>query len=218
MYMKSTGKCIFCKKTFSQNGISKHLASCDIRKKENLKDENSDTNIFLIRASAGPFWVYFEINSFERLDRIDRFLRKLWVECCGHLSMFKIDDQVYTGYQDHEYDDKNLDYELKDIIRIGNSFLYEYDFGSTTYINLKCISERKGLLDDVIKVLARNELPDFRCETCDKPAKEICVECIYDEKGLLCESCADKHKCGEEFLLPVVNSPRMGICGYTGGD
>ena len=25
------------------------------------------------------------------------------------------------------------------------------------------------------------------------------------------------HDCGEEAILPVVNSPRMGVCGYTGG-
>jgi hypothetical protein len=24
------------------------------------------------------------------------------------------------------------------------------------------------------------------------------------------------HKCGEDMMLPVVNSPRVGMCGYTG--
>jgi hypothetical protein len=27
---------------------------------------------------------------------------------------------------------------------------------------------------------------------------------------------SEEHECGEEALLPVVNSPRMGMCGYTG--
>jgi len=34
--------------------------------------------------------------------------------------------------------------------------------------------------------------------------------------GWLCDECAPKHKCGEDMLLPVVNSPRVGKCGYTG--
>ena len=44
----------------------------------------------------------------------------------------------------------------------------------------------------------------------------VCTECVFDDGGWLCETCAVKHECGEEMLLPVVNSPRVGMCGYTG--
>ena len=37
-----------------------------------------------------------------------------------------------------------------------------------------------------------------------------------NEEGWLCQSCADEHECGEDMLLPVVNSPRTGVCGYAG--
>jgi len=60
-----------------------------------------------------------------------------------------------------------------------------------------------------------NNLPEFKC-WCGKVTKEICSQCIWEETGLLCSECAKKHECGEEMLLPVVNSPRMGMCGYTG--
>jgi hypothetical protein len=34
-----------------------------------------------------------------------------------------------------------------------------------------------------------------------------------------CEHHSEDHDCDEpEMLLPVVNSPRMGMCGYTGSD
>ena len=36
--------------------------------------------------------------------------------------------------------------------------------------------------------------------------------------GLLCEDCAKTHEGGEDMLLDVCNSPRMGVCGYTGSD
>jgi hypothetical protein len=31
-----------------------------------------------------------------------------------------------------------------------------------------------------------------------------------------CQDCLVEHECGEEMALPVVNSPRMGVCGYAG--
>jgi hypothetical protein len=31
-----------------------------------------------------------------------------------------------------------------------------------------------------------------------------------------CDKCLTKHECGDEMSLPVVNSPRMGVCGYCG--
>jgi hypothetical protein len=30
--------------------------------------------------------------------------------------------------------------------------------------------------------------------------------------------CVKDHECGEEMLLPMANSPRAGVCGYTGQD
>ena len=35
------------------------------------------------------------------------------------------------------------------------------------------------------------------------------------EKGWLCEAHAEKHR-HQDMFLPVVNSPRVGMCGYTG--
>jgi hypothetical protein len=33
-----------------------------------------------------------------------------------------------------------------------------------------------------------------------------------------CEKCLAENECEEEMALPVVNSPRMGVCGYAGTD
>ena len=32
------------------------------------------------------------------------------------------------------------------------------------------------------------------------------------------EKIEPEHECGAEVLLPVVNSPRVGVCGYSGLD
>jgi hypothetical protein len=54
------------------------------------------------------------------------------------------------------------------------------------------------------------------------PATQICVVCSCEEDAYYCEKCAKKHaKECEDFAdyaaMPIVNSPRMGVCGYEGG-
>ena len=60
------------------------------------------------------------------------------------------------------------------------------------------------------------------CGICTKePAVTICAVHVY-QGGFFCDKCAQQHEeeC-EDFAdcakMPVVNSPRMGVCGYEGG-
>ena len=110
---------------------------------------------------------------------------------------------------------KDMERPLSKVLKVGTTFKHEYDFGTTTQLLMKCIAERKGKAKE-IEIIARNNLPDFKCCKCGKAAKEICTQCIWEGEGLLCKSCAKEHECGEDMLLPVINSPRMGMCGYTG--
>ena len=106
---------------------------------------------------------------------------------------------------------------LDKVLRLDLAFTHEYDFGTTTMLGLKCLSERIGNKLKKTEILARNNMPDFKC-ICGKPAKEICTECLWEKghKAMLCKDCTKSHECGDEMFLPVVNSPRMGMCGYTG--
>jgi hypothetical protein len=111
---------------------------------------------------------------------------------------------------------------LDEVLKPGLEFRHEYDFGSTTELDLKVIAEREGKvdLDDPVTILAQNEPPELTCSTCGKKAAvAICTDCLWSESGgLLCEDCLRTHPCGWEMALPVVNSPRMGVCGYDGGE
>ena len=225
MKSQSEGTCGFCKKTFSSAAMSRHLRSCNERKKVQEREKKAG-KIYLLRAQAGPFFVYFEVKGSATLKDVDAFLRRLWLECCGHLSAFTIDDVRYeqeTDGVDAMWEDffgkikppRSMNSKVSAVLQPGLKFIHEYDFGSITQLDMQCISERQGTLKK-IKVLARNHPPKYACISCGKPAKEICVQCQEEGPGFLCEACAKKHKCGEEMLLPVVNSPRMGVCGYTG--
>jgi hypothetical protein len=68
-------------------------------------------------------------------------------------------------------------------------------------------------------LMARNEPLEFTCMKCKQPAEWLCMECVYEheETGALCDKHAKVHPhddYGEP--LPIVNSPRMGMCGYEG--
>jgi len=94
---------------------------------------------------------------------------------------------------------------------------YEYDFGSTTELLLTVVSEfESSMKKGKVEILARNEAPQIKCNNCEKLATTICVDCIYDGTGWLCDDCAQGHGCDSEMFLPVVNSPRTGVCGYEG--
>ncbi len=136
---------------------------------------------------------------------------------CRARQQFDIAGASYASYPDPEFGDKSMRVKVGTILSPGQQFSHEYDFGTTTDLRLKVVGEREGeAKGKSIQVLARNEAPLISCELCGKPATEVCAQCIYEGGGWLCDSCAEEHECGEEMLLPVVNSPRVGMCGYTG--
>ncbi|MBI5833041.1 MAG: hypothetical protein HZB16_12155 [Armatimonadetes bacterium] len=94
---------------------------------------------------------------------------------------------------------------------------YTYDFGSSTELTIetKAAADLPMRTPASIVLLARNNPPDRPCAECGQPAKRVCAYCLY-EGGWYCEACSVDHECGDEALLPVVNSPRVGVCGYGG--
>jgi hypothetical protein len=109
--------------------------------------------------------------------------------------------------------------KLADVLGPGMEVVHEYDFGDTTELLVKVVAQYEGVINAKrpIEILARNDPPEILCNECGQAlAVEIRVEYQSEDSGWLCESCARKHGCDEEMRLPVVNSPRTGVCGYTG--
>jgi hypothetical protein len=220
MEIKNEGICRFCLKTFSGRGIGRHLIACQAKKqqdREGVAKGQSPTTVYHIRISSyKPFWLHIEIEVTATLEDLDQFLRDIWLECCGHLSEFRINDIAYLipmamdGWWDPEA--RSMDIPLREVLSAKDEFEYEYDFGSTTYLEGQIYAVREGVLRDKIRILARNNVPELQCTSCGAEATDICVECWE----LYCKTCLVEHACGEEMTLPVVNSPRMGVCGFTG--
>jgi hypothetical protein len=199
--------------------MSRHLEACKARKAAIAASDAPRTRLFhlAVQGTYNPaYWMNLEMPASATLYDLDRFLRGVWVECCGHLSMFKVVTRRYMSSVEWGWDDDpDMDVELDQVLRPGLKFSYEYDFGTTTYLDLRVVAEREGtaIVDQPVQIMARNDPPSYHCKDCGEAATLICVYCDYP---LLCDKCAETHECGEDGFLPVVNSPRMGMCGYTG--
>ncbi len=223
----STGKCFFCHGVFAKSAMTNHLKACKERKAllaappqegKRLARKATIYHIVVEGRELPKYWMHLEAPEDSRLEDLDQFLRDTWLECCWHLSGFTIDETTYESSPEPGIGQKGMKRKLGDVLEAGMKFYHEYDFGTTTELTLRVLSERVGVAKGrSIQVLARNEPPAIVCVSCGKAATQVCSECVWDGEGWLCDKCASEHECGEEMLLPAANSPRVGMCGYTGG-
>jgi hypothetical protein len=100
---------------------------------------------------------------------------------------------------------------------VGEKLLHRYDYGSTTTLLITILAE--GLRPPqkkAVRLLARNVPPEILCVNCGKPAEIFCPFCDYDH-AKYCEECFENHDCTDkDCSLPIINSPRSGVCGYDG--
>jgi hypothetical protein len=215
----SLGKCGLCGGLFGKAAMTRHIQSCNPQvppAKASAKKPVECFHLVVEGGYRGMYWMHVSVAADEALSRLDGLLRLLWLECCGHLSAFSVNRIQYFSTPP-DSGEKSMSSPLRKVLRVGDKFLYEYDFGSTTELRLKVAGLRESM--DKVQILARNEPPEILCNYCDegRPATQICSQCGWEEgSGWLCSKCAKNHECGEEMLLPAANSPRVGVCGYTG--
>ncbi|MCI0710011.1 MAG: hypothetical protein L0154_07590 [Chloroflexi bacterium] len=112
---------------------------------------------------------------------------------------------------------RDMSATLESVLKDDMEFGHIYDFGSSTELTLKVQEIRKGkMAKSDINIMARNDAPQYMCVECGrKKAVVICAGCSWPGNiTALCENCSKNHD--EYSLLPLVNSPRTGVCGYTG--
>ncbi len=210
---KSTtnGICTYCKSAIPENSrsIINHIANCEIK---NNSQSKTTTNymILLIEGKYSPeYWLLIKAKPDLPMKKIDRFIKDIWVECCGHLSSFS------DGYSQI-----GMSRKLDQVFERGRNINYTYDYGSSTELSLSLLEDVEDFDDKEIQILFRNKEKDLKCSYCSNKAVAICSFCTDENDGLLCDSCIKNHTCvhdeGEDVLLPLVNSPRTGVCGYTG--
>lgn len=220
------GSCVYCGKDFTRWGMTKHLQSCPQRAEHTGKAAGSGKAVPIFHllvqdAYGGDFWLHLEMPGQTTLQELDGYLRAIWLECCGHLSAFELGGTRYTqileGYEMWG-NETDINVPVAQVFRPGLQGSHEYDFGSTTELSLEVVAERKGTWQgNPIALMARNAPLDLKCSVCGKAAEWICTDCLYEaDDWFFCEEHLLEHEHGDEMTLPVVNSPRMGTCGYEG--
>jgi hypothetical protein len=222
MKHQSEGVCQLCKGKFTKKTMTSHLQKCltvhDPAKGKEVK------LLHLLVEGGGPYWLHVELPGTRTFADLDEFLRRTWLECCGHLSAFRLDDGALKrlginpewDFPDPMPGEQVMDFEIAEVLEPKLAFGYDYDMGSTTSLSLKVAGMRVGKWSGKkrVRLLARNLPPEWVCDECGKRA------CWVDSENekLLCSACSDKEVDDEVGFLPVVNSPRMGVCGYAGED
>ena len=193
----SKGNCFICGKTAGKTAIKNHV----------LKEHNSGNEpCYLIKAEGAydkDYWLFFIVSLDVSLSAVDKFLREIWCECCGHLSAFRMGRREFGKAR------------KLSALDIGDVLLYEYDFGSTTEIILTVVDEiSRAKQRGKVQLLARNIPLEPLCDICGVHGAWIDV---MDGYSVYCDECAVcDNDDGADGMLPVVNSPRSGECGYEG--
>jgi len=218
---QSRGKCQYCGEETAKSGMARHLAKCEKRAQTiqiaeaGKQPEEALWHVRVQDAYGKEFWLDLEMRGSATLEKLDAYLRAIWLECCGHLSQFTVGG--WSGY------DVGKARKADDVFIKETALLHLYDFGTTSETEIHVVGTRKGkaTTKHPIVLMARNNMPEMLCKECDKPATYLCIECLYeaDKAGtwFLCNEHAEEHphtEYGEP--VPLINSPRLGMCGYDG--
>ena len=189
-----------------------------------MSDTGSKNKAYHIRVEADPYFLNLLLNQSTTLAELDDFLRAIWLECCGHMSAFRIKGKEYLT----NWDDMNAEIgepqkqTVEEVFSKTKELEYEYDFGSTTYLLIKNLAHYDINMKENLLLLSRNEPLPVLCHLCEKkPAQSICT-IEYDGPRIFCKDCSKVHaKTCADFedyaAMEIVNSPRTGVCGYDGG-
>ena len=192
----------------------------------------------------GDYWLHLAVRTDTKLHTLDRTLRDLWLECCGHLSQFTVGNVFFVSgdpfaflypsgpvnpssvddltendasrfadgileASSFDYEERSMDFAIGTVVRPKQKFGYEYDFGSTTELELRSMAMYRHAPEEQITILAQNNPPGIKCVTCGAVPKWIFPASLQPEVAY-CDECAK----GKKDLSPVVNSPRNGVCAY----
>jgi hypothetical protein len=214
---QSRGNCTFCGREMAKGGLARHLSSCAQRQEAiRTAQQGTEQELYHLQVQGAwlsDFWLHLEIAGSAKLKDLDHYLRAIWLECCGHLSQFSV-----GGWQGGEIPQST---RIDKVFRPGIELTHIYDFGTSSETLIKAVGMRRGrpLTSHPIFLMGRNNPPEASCAECGQPAAWLCLECMYenDEPGLLCSQHAEVHP-HEDYgePMPLVNSPRAGMCGYVG--
>lgn len=175
------GTCCICRQAVAGNRIRRHLPRC-IEARTGLRPDRNPRKRGRRRIAQKT--AHISVRSKERPH---------WLECCGHLSNFRINGETYsivvplpgTGRRfepeyDYEENLKHMGRTINAAVPPLAKFRHEYDYGTPTELELEYVAVYGELVQAVapiqpwhgsrIVILARNH-PLRACLRCGRPAQ-----------------------------------------------
>ena len=191
------GTCHICQQTVAGHQIRQHLIRCipaqtGLQPAQNPRRIAQKTACISVRAKERPHWLELGVRCDVTLRELDKFLRAIWLECCGHLSHFTVGGDVYSvlvpvpgekrRFQPEDEYQKNWKHMRRTVsaaIPPLTRLEYEFDYGYTTELVLEHVVTFVELVQRVsptqpwhggkIVILAQNH-PLHACLRCGGPA------------------------------------------------
>lgn len=184
---RSRGICRPCGKDYTLTFMKRHLSgdACRGIPKDNPSAEGED--LATLSIEAGSHWLIVEMPALATLYDLDFFLRKTWLECCGHLSGFT-PLRGHPGY-----------YPMRAPIALAFEekapLVHQYDMGSTIECVIELLAVRRSQTpeesgdSEPVRTLARNSsderfnTPRAGCdgEGLEDPFPEAAHQLLEDE-------------------------------------
>jgi hypothetical protein len=215
MAARPRGICSYCGEEVAKQSIGKHLEKCAKRQAAVTVATGTAETLFYLRAECAfhkGFFLDLEVRGSATLEDIDKYLRAIWLECCGHMSEF-----AYEAWRDTIDSSR----KVESVFKTRKQVTHLYDMGSTSETTLRVVAERKAAptTPRPLVLMVRNKIPETECDECEKPSCWMCNECLAEEGEwvTLCDDCLEPHGHMTDYAPTLlVNSPRLGMCGYTG--
>jgi hypothetical protein len=103
------------------------------------------------------YWVDIAASPDEKLKAVDGLLRRVWLECCGHLS------ELSPGPSHRVAMTRRIDEVLGES---GSRLDYAYDFGSGTELVMSHIGVVASAPEKSVRMVGRNEAPAWPGDEC----------------------------------------------------
>lgn len=216
---QSRGDCSYCGAAVARGGARRHLDACAARRavieraEANGGPRETLLHLRVVDENWGSFWLDLEMRGGATLKKLDEYLRAIWLECCGHLSRFS---RGSWGA-----DEISMRRRAADVFQRGAPVTHTYDFGDSSYTQVTLVTTREGVPTTrwPIALMVRNRLPEAPCAKCGEPATHLCLACLQGSDGVatFCAEHRKQHRHAHwPSPVPLVNSPRLGMCGYEG--
>src|ERR1700681_1678189 len=140
----ASGTCQLCGQDMTRDSVQEHLAACVPA--HDVPTAAPQLLVFLRATSPEmpAYWLDVEAKVDAKLEALDAIVSRVWLECCGHLSVFRIGggDYFSRGYEfrfGSEFGgigtprsaERSMTVRLRDVLPpSGEGFENEYDFGS----------------------------------------------------------------------------------------